>query len=128
VTRFSGRAAPRHPGGVPNCPDWVVHEAYSHEVSSCGFWPGSEAMPAPMFYAYAYPEPPGYKTARVRPDEAAYNAAFGEFMLPYDTIRKSAAPDATLLEFLQDTYEAAANLGQWDRAANERAAPVRTMA
>jgi hypothetical protein len=121
ATRFSGRTAPQHPGGVPNCPDWVVHEAYSHEVSSCGFWPGSDAMPAPVFYAYAYPEPAGFKTAHVRPDEASYNAAFGEFILPYAAVRQAHAPDAVLLDYLQSTYEVAANLGKWDRAAVERA-------
>jgi hypothetical protein len=124
VTRFSGRAAPRHPGGIPNCPDWVVHEAYSHEVSSCGFWPGSEAFPSPVFYSYAYPAPPGFDTAQVRPDEASYNTAFGEFMLPYAAVRQSPSPDAMLLEFLQSTYEAAADLGKWDRAGIEQARSV----
>lgn len=122
VTRFSGRSAPDHPGGVPNCPDWVTREAYSHEVSSCGFWPGNDAMPYPLFYAYAYPEPPEFSAARVRPDNASYNAAFREFILPYDSVRQSHLPDAMLLEFLQDSYEAAANLGAWDRPALERAA------
>lgn len=125
VTRFSGSTAPLHPGGVPNCPDWVMQEAYSHELSSCGFWPGSEAFPSPAFYAYAYPEPPGYGSAQVGPDQAAYNTTLGEFLLPYAAVRESPTPDATLLAFLQDSYEAAANLGKWDRAANERTAPVR---
>jgi hypothetical protein len=120
VTRFSGRKAPPHPAGVPHCPDWIVREAYSHEVSSCGFWPGGEAMPCPMFYAYAYPEPPGFNAARVQPAEARYDTAFGEFMLPYAVVRQAPSPDAMLLEFLQSTYEAAADWGQWDRAALER--------
>jgi hypothetical protein len=120
VTRFSGRPAPEHPGGIPNCPDWVTRDAYSHEVSSCGFWPGSDAMPYPVFYAYAYPEPAGFSERRVRPDKAGYDAAFREFILPYDDVRQSSSPDATLLEFLQDSYEAAADLGGWDRPALER--------
>jgi hypothetical protein len=120
VTRFSGREAPVHPGGIPNCPDWVTREAYSHEVSSCGFWPGNDAMPYPVFYSYAYPEPPGFKTASVRPDKAFYEATFGEFVLPYEAVRQAQSPDAMLLEFLQSTYEAAANLGKWNRAALER--------
>lgn len=123
VTRFSGAAAAPHPGGIPNCPNWVTREAYSHEVSSCGFWPGNDAMPTPLFYAYAYPEPPGFKTAAVRPGGALYNGAFGEFILPYDEVRQAALPDGTLLEFLQSTYEAAANLGNWNRAALERKPP-----
>ena len=121
VTRFSGRRAPEHPGGVPNLPDWVAREAYSHEVASCGFWPGGGSVAYPAFYAYAYPEPPGFATAPVRPAEALYSADLHEFILPYDVVRESATPDATLIEFLQTTYEAAANLGKWDRAALERA-------
>jgi hypothetical protein len=120
VTRFSGRTAPRHPGGIPNCPDWVVREAYSHEVSSCGFWPGGGPVPYPVFYSYAYPEPQGFNTAPVRPPGAVYNTTLREFILPYDEVRRSAAPDTVLLEFLQDTYDAAANLGGWDRSALER--------
>jgi len=119
VTRFSGRRAPPHPGGVPNLPDWVAREAYSHEVSSCGFWPGSEAMPDPVFYAYAYPEPPGFKTASVRPKGAYYHPPLGEFLLPYDDVQRAISPDAALLEFLQSSYEAAADHGDWDRAALE---------
>jgi hypothetical protein len=121
-TRFSGRLAPQHPGGIPNCPDWVTREAYSHEVSSCGFWPGNDAMPFPVFYAYAYPEPPGFKTAPVR-DQARYDGVFGEFILPYDAVRMAPEPDAVLLEFLQSTYTAAADLGNWNRAALERRPP-----
>jgi hypothetical protein len=120
VTRFSGRRAPPHPGGVPNLPDWVAREAYSHEVSSCGFWPGGEAMPQAVFYAYAYPEPEGFKTAPVRPRTSRYHAALGEFLLPYDDVRRAISPDAMLLEFLQSSYEAAADRAGWDRAALER--------
>ena len=120
VTRFSGRRAPLHPGGVPNLPDWVAREAYSHEVSSCGFWPGGEALPEPVFYSYAYPEPEGFKRATVRPAGARYHSDLGEFVLPYDVVRQASSPDAALLEFLQDTYEAAADLAGWDRQALER--------
>jgi len=120
VTRFSGRRAPPHPGGVPNLPDWVAREAYSHEVSSCGFWPGGEPLPQPVFYSYAYPEPEGFKTARVRPAAARYNADLGEFVLAYDDVRRAKSQDGTLLEFLQSSYEAAADRGAWDRAALER--------
>lgn len=105
---------------MPNCPDWVTREAYSHEVSSCGFWPGSDALPYPAFYSYAYPEPPGFGSSQVRPAEAAYNTEFHEFILPYDVVRQAPLPDATLLEFLQDSYAAAADLGLWDRPALER--------
>jgi len=120
VTRFSGRRAPPHPGGVPNLPDWVAREAYSHEVSSCGFWPGGDALPFPIFYAYAYPEPEGFKAASVRPDGARYNFELGEFVLPYDEVRQAALPDAALLDFLQSTYEAAATLAAWDRPGLEQ--------
>jgi hypothetical protein len=124
VTRFSGRRAPPHPGGVPNMPDWVAREAYSHEVISCGFWPGGEAMPQPTFYAYAYPEPEGFKTAPVGPAAAHYNAELGEFLLGYDEVRRAVSPDAALLEFVQSTYEAAADGAGWDRAALERRSEV----
>jgi Family of unknown function (DUF5996) len=120
VTRFSGRPAPEHPGGIPNLPDWITREAYSHEVSSCGFWPGGGAIPYPAFYSYAYPEPVGFPAATVEPTEAFYSLDFKEFVLPYDVVRQSASPDTTLLDFLQSTYEAAANLGKWDRASLER--------
>jgi len=120
VTRFSGRRAPEHPGGVPNLPDRVTREAYSHEVSSCGFWAGNGAMPYAAFYAYAYPEPPGFADAVVLPGRAFYSADLREFILPYDAVRASESPDDTLLEFLQTTYEAAANLAGWDRTALER--------
>jgi hypothetical protein len=123
VTRFSGRKAPEHPGGAPNCPDWVMREAYSHELSSCGFWPGGGPVPYPVFYAYAYPEPQGFGTAPARPGSAIYDTAMREFLLPYDEVRRAESPDAVLLEFLQSSYEAAANLGRWDRSALERTAP-----
>jgi hypothetical protein len=119
VTRFSGRRAPRHPGGVPHLPDEVAAEAYSHEVSSAGFWPGSGAIDYPAFYSYAYPEPAGFRTTPVRPDAAFFSEALGEFILPYDAVRTAAQPDQVLLEFLQSTYEAAANAAKWDRDALE---------
>jgi hypothetical protein len=118
VTRFSGRPAPKHPGGAPNCPDSVMVEGYSHELSSCGFWPGGGEEGA--FYAYAYPEPDGFKTHPVEPSAAAYNDDFRQFLLPYEAVRTSPDPDATLLSFLQTTYEAAADHADWDRAALER--------
>jgi hypothetical protein len=120
TTRFSGRTAPQHPGGVPKCPDRVMHEAYSHECSSAGFWPGGGAVDEAAFYAYAYPEPPGYAQQAVRPAAAFYHLQAREFILPYEAVRAAADPDATLLEFLQTTYDAAAGLGQWDRCALER--------
>ena len=117
VTRFSGRRAPLHPGGVPNCADWVMQEAYSHEVSSCGYWPdGSEEG---SFYSYAYPEPDGFATHTVSPEAAYYDGALREFILPYRAVRTAADPDAMILAFLQSTYEAAADNGEWDRAALE---------
>src|SRR5439155_3824556 len=120
VTRFSGRPAPPHPG-APNIADSVTREAYSHEVSSCGFWPGGAGYEAPAFYAYAYPEPGGFSDYPVQPREAFYSEAFGEFLLPYEAVRTASEPDEILLAFLQSTYEAAANRGGWDRAALERA-------
>ncbi len=120
VTRFSGRSAPPHPGGIPNLPDWVTREAYSHEVSSCGFWPGGGAIPYPAFYSYAYPEPKGFSESPVRPPEAFYSRDLGEFILPYDAVRQSPSPDETLLGFLESTYESAARLAAWDRGALER--------
>jgi hypothetical protein len=119
VTRFSGRRAPRHPGGVPHLPDAVAWEAYSHEVSSAGFWPGSGAIDYPAFYSYAYPEPAGFRTAKVAPGAAFFSEALGEFILPYDAVRTAAHPDQALLEFLQSTYEAAAHAAKWDRDALE---------
>ena len=120
VTRFSGRVAPEHPGGIPNLPDRVTREAYSHEVSSCGFWSGTAPIDYPAFYAYAYPAPSGFAEASVQPDGAFYSTDFGEFILPYARVRDSATPDETLLAFFQSTYEAAANLAGWDRGALER--------
>jgi hypothetical protein len=120
VTRFSGRRAPEHPGGIPNLPDWITREAYSHEVSSCGFWPGGGAVPYPAFYSYAYPQPAGFAQAAVRPDAAFYSSELGEFILPYDAVRQADSPDRVLLEFLQTTYEAAADLAGWDRGSLER--------
>jgi hypothetical protein len=122
VTRFSGRTAPPHPGGVPNLPDWVAREAYSHEVSSAGFWPGGDPLPEPVFYSYAYPEPPGFRTTPVRPADARFHDGLGEFVLPYEGVRRAPGRDAALLEFLQSTYEAAADRAGWDRAGLEQAA------
>jgi hypothetical protein len=118
-TRFSGRAAPPHPGGVPGLPDAVTREAYSHEVSSAGFWPGSDAYPRAAFYSYAYPAPDGFADASVGPEGARFDAALGEFLLDYDAAHTAPDPEAALLEFLQSTYAAAATLGDWDRAALE---------
>lgn len=120
VTRFSGRPAPPHPGGIPNLPDAITREAYSAEVSSCGFWPGGGAIAYPAFYAYAYPEPTGFADAVVRPAGAFYSPDLREFVLPYDVVRQSASPDEVLLEFLQSTYEAVADRAGWDRHALER--------
>jgi hypothetical protein len=119
VTRFSGRTAPPHPGGVPNLADWVAQEAYSHEVSSCGYWPGGAEQG--VFYSYAYPEPEGFPDRPVEPADAVYDGNLQEFVLPYQVVRSAGDPDATLLAFAQSTYEAAAELGDWDRAAIERA-------
>jgi len=115
VTRFSGRRAPLHPGGVPHLSDEVACEAYSHEVSSAGFWPGSGPIDFPAFYSYAYPEPPGFRSTRVKPVEAFFSEQLGEFILPYDAVRTAGQPDQVLIEFLQSTYEAAANAAHWDR-------------
>lgn len=118
-TRFSGRIAPPHPGGAPNCGPHVMWEAYSHEVSSCGYWPGPPGEEG-VFYAYAYPEPDGYRSTTVTPAEARWDDGLGEFILPYEVVRTAADPDAVLLEFLQSTYEAAATTARWDRASLER--------
>jgi hypothetical protein len=117
VTRFSGRPAPAHPGGVPALPDAVVREAYSHEVSSAGFWPGGGAIDHAAFYSYAYPEPDGFRSAPVQPSAAYYHGGLREFLLPYDAVRTAGDPDAALTAFLQSSYEAAADAGGWDRAA-----------
>ena len=123
ATRFSGRPAPPHPGGAPNLADWVMRDAYSHEVSSCGFWPGNADLPEPVFYAYAYPEPAGFAAAPVKPEGASYSTQMKEFLLPYDRVREAADPEAALLAFCQSTYEAAADLGRWDRPALEWSDP-----
>jgi len=115
VTRFSGRRAPLHPGGVPGLPDAVTREAYSHEVSSAGFWPGNDQFPVAAFYSYAYPEPPAFRDRPVRPAGARFEPALGEFVLPYDVVRRSPDPEASLMEFLTGTYEAAADAAKWDR-------------
>lgn len=115
VTRFSGRAAPPHPGGMPNLPDVVAREAYSHEVSSCGFWLGNREAPDPIFYGYAYPTPDGFSEAAVQPKDAFWLADLGEFALPYEAARGSDAPDENLIAFCQSTYDAAADLAEWDR-------------
>ncbi len=120
VTRFSGRTAPRHPGGVPGLPDAVTREAYSHEVSSAGFWPGGGGVvDEPAFYSYAYPAPAGFADAKVKPAQAYFHKQLGEFILPYEAVRNAADPEALLLDFLQSTYDAAANLAKWDRSALE---------
>jgi Family of unknown function (DUF5996) len=121
ATRFSGRRAPKHPGGAPNCPDRVMVEAYSHECCSCGFWPGDGDTQQPAFYAYAYPEPEGYAKRSVEPDAASYDLKAREFLLPYAALRAAPYPDEMLLRFFQTAYEAAADLGKWDRAALDRA-------
>jgi len=121
-TRFSGRPAPLHPGGIPNCPDWVTTEAYSHECISAGWWPGMMGSPVaePAFYAYSYPEPAGCDAAPVRPEAAYYHPVMREWILPYESVRSSPNPEGALLEFLESTYEAAATLAKWDRKALER--------
>jgi hypothetical protein len=125
VTRFSGRPAPRHPGGFPNMPDWITREAYSHEVSSCGFWPGGDNQEA-IFYAYAYPVPDGFADRPVQPGAAGYSKDMGEFVLPYEAIQQSSSPDEDLLVFFQSTYEAAAVNAGWDRTALEWVGPQRS--
>jgi len=119
VTRFSGRRAPAHPGNVPHLPDEVAREAYSHEVSSCGFWPGGNGIEFAAFYSYAYPEPEGFRATKVQPDEAFFSESLGEFLLPYDAVRNASDPESTLLAFLESTYAAAADAARWDRAALE---------
>jgi Family of unknown function (DUF5996) len=120
VTRFSGRTAPAITSNSPNLGAWVMREAYSHEVSSCGFWPGNGGYGKAAFYAYAYPEPPGFGEFRIGPDAAAYDSDVGQFLLPYDAVRQSGTPDDDVLRFLQGSYEAAADLAKWDRTALER--------
>lgn len=120
VTRFSGRPAPLHPGGMPHMPIDVMQEAYSHEVSSAGFWPGSDQFPEPAFYAYCYPSPADFAQQKIEPKESFYSAEMGEFFLKYSDVAASNHPDQMLMSFLQTTYEAAANTGKWDRKALER--------
>ena len=120
-TRFSGKRAPVHPGGAPNCPDYVMQEAYSHECISAGFWPGGGTVKEPVFYAYAYPEPAGLPRAKILPGEARYDVSMREFVLPYEAVRTAAQPDELVLSFLRSTYDAAADLAGWDRPALERA-------
>ena len=120
VTRFSGRPAPQHPGGIPGLPDRITREAYSHEVSSAGFWPGGVVAAEPIFYSYAYPEPEGFRASVITPRLARFDETLGEFVLPYAAVRSAADPEAALTAFLQSSYEAAANLAGWDRAALER--------
>jgi hypothetical protein len=121
ATRFSGRRAPPHPGGFPNLADWVTRESYSHEVSSAGWWPGGGLVSEPAFYSYAYPEPEGFAAHPVRPEAAYYHPELREFILPYEAVRRAGDPDRLLLDFLQSTYEGAADTGGWDRPALERA-------
>ena len=116
VTRFSGRPAPLHPGGIPGLPDVVTREAYSHEVSSAGFWPGSDNYRQAAFYSYAYPSPAGFDTASIQPAGAFWAKELGEWLLPYEAVRSAADPDTALLQFLQSTWRAAADLGRWDPA------------
>lgn len=123
VTRFSGRPAPRHPGGAPHCPDYVQIEGYSHEVISAGFWAGAAGASDAVYYSYAYPEPAGYADQKVKPSMAFFDQGMREYMLPYEAVRTSASPDDTLLDYLQSTYEVAAKLANWDRAALERSSP-----
>jgi len=120
ATRFSGRPAPAHPGGVPNCPDYVMREAYSHECSSVGFWPGGGVIDEAAYYAYAYPEPEGYSDRAVEPRGAFFSPELREFILPYETVRAAGSPGEALLRFCESTYDAAADLARWDRAALDR--------
>src|SRR6266700_5792727 len=124
VTRFSGRLAPPHPGGIPHLPDAITREAYSQEVSSLGFWPGNAAAPTPIFYSYAYPEPAGFAEAKVQPAAAYYEPKLREFILPYDAVRTAEKPDRVLLDFAQSAYDAASQLGKWDRAALDEKKPA----
>jgi hypothetical protein len=119
VTRFSGRLAPKHNGGAPNIPLRVMQEAYSHEVSSCGFWGGNDHCPYPVFYSYCYPTPETFKDQPIQPEQAFYSTDLGEFMLRYDDVRKAPDPENFLMDFLQSTYAAAANTGHWDRKSLE---------
>jgi len=123
VTRFSGRPAPPHPGGIPHLPDAITREAYSQEVSSLGFWPGNDQLPTALFYSYAYPSPDVFGEAKVKPAGAYFHPQLREFVLPYDEVRRAESPDETILEFAQSTYDAASTLAKWDRAAFEEIKP-----
>lgn len=127
VSFFSGRTAPQHPGGIPHLPDWIVREAYSHEVYSCGFWPGSEAEPNAAFYSYIYPEPEGFKSSAIKPAAAYYHHTLREYILPYDDVRKADDPEQAIMDFLTSTYNAAADLAKWNRKNLERSVqlPIR---
>jgi Family of unknown function (DUF5996) len=124
VTRFSGRPAPPHPGGIPHLPDAITREAYSQEVSSLGFWPGNDQIPTALFYSYAYPSPDGFADAKVKPAAASFHPQLREFVLPYDDVRGAESPDDAVLEFAQTTYDAASTLAKWDRAAFEEKKPT----
>jgi Family of unknown function (DUF5996) len=124
VTRFSGRSAPPHPGGVPHLPDAITREAYSQEVSSLGFWPGNDQIPTALFYSYAYPSPDGFPDAKVKPAAASFHPQLREFILPYDEVRRAESPDDAVLEFAQSTYDAASTLAKWDRSALEEKKPT----
>ncbi len=127
VTRFSGRRAPEHPGGFPHSPDLMIRDAYSHEVSSCGFWPGDARYPNAAFFSYAYPMPKGFDSAKIKPKEAFFHPALQEYILPYEAVRTSSDPDSLVLDFFQSTYEAAANLGNWDRESLEESKYLKAM-
>ena len=124
VTRFSGRPAPPHPGGIPHLPDAITREAYSQEVSSLGFWPGNDQIPTALFYSYAYPSPDGFADAKVKPASSSFHPQLREFVLPYDDVRRAESPDDAVLEFGQTTYDAASTLAKWDRAALEEKKPA----
>ena len=124
VTRFSGRPAPPHPGGIPHLPDAITREAYSQEVSSLGFWPGNDQIPTALFYSYAYPSPDGFADAKIKPAAASFHPQLREFVLPYDDVRRAESPDDAVLEFAQTTYDAASTLARWDRAAFEEKKPT----
>jgi hypothetical protein len=124
VTRFSGRPAPPHPGGIPHLPDAITREAYSQEVSSLGFWPGNDQIPTPLFYSYAYPSPDGFVDAKVKPAAASFHPQLREFVLPYDEVRRAESPGDAILDFAQSTYDAASTLAKWDRAAFEEEKPA----
>ena len=124
VTRFSGRSAPPHPGGIPHLPDAITREAYSQEVSSLGFWPGNDQIPTALFYSYAYPSPDGFPDAKAKPAAASFHPQLREFILPYDEVRRAESPDDAVLEFAQSTYDAASTLAKWDRSALEEKKPT----